>query len=223
MSRRTHGLLRQATWSRTVVTVIIGLVAALGTVAGATGALAADRAPDLPPATRDALARLFDPQLEQLGLRTTRARLQNLRSYRTDANGRHLAIYVEPIESMTDAEYLENVTKVSRIFLPRVFKEWKDLQSFDICQEPVPGVDDREAPPPVTQLVVSRKGFRRVNWKAASLGDLLQAATIPPGAPPSSTRDFFLFVNSDLVALPAYQAARATVTTTPGATTPPAG
>jgi hypothetical protein len=202
-----------------IATVALALVAAV--VASAPGARAGGQAPDLPPSSRAELVRLFDPQLEKLGLRTTRALLQSLDTYRSDPQGTHLAIYVEPIESMTDAEFVANITKVSRIFLPRVFREWKDLESFDVCQEPVPGVDDRESPPPVTQLLVSRKGARQVRWPKATLRDIVAAAQRPADAPPVSARDFFLFVNAQLSQQPAYQAAliAATSTTTP-ATTP---
>jgi hypothetical protein len=112
---------------------------------------------------------------------------------------------------------------VSRIFLPRVFKEWQDLESFDVCQEPVPGVDDRESPPPVTQLLVSRKGAKRVRWPKATLQDILEAAQLPPGSPPESTRDFFLFVNAALAKQPAYLAASAAATTSTTSATTPAG
>jgi hypothetical protein len=206
-------------------TLAVLLAMASFAVVAAPDAHGTGRGPDLPPATLAALAKIFDPELEKLGLRTTRGLLQNLESYREDPEGRHLAIYVEPIGETTDAEFLANITKVSRIFLPKVFKQWTDLESFDVCQEPVPGVDDRESPPPVTQLLVSRKGFKRVSWRKASLDDLVEAAIIEPGAPSESTRDFFLFVNAQIAKQPAYQealaAARASTTTT-AASTPPA-
>jgi hypothetical protein len=214
---------RHASSRRLRTVAAVALAVAAITVAAAPGAHAGGRAPDLPPSSRAALARLFDPQLEKLGLRTTRALLQSLETYRSDAEGTHLAIYVEPIDSMTDAEFLANITKVSRIFLPRVFKEWQDLESFDVCQEPVPGVDDRESPPPVTQLLVSRKGAKRVRWPKATLQDILEAAQLPPGSPPESTRDFFLFVNAALAKQPAYLAASTAATTSTTSATTPAG
>ena len=216
MNRHTS---RRRLW--TIATVATAVAAIM--VPAAPGALASGRAPDLPPSSRAALARLFDPQLEKLGLRTTRALLQSLETYRSDAEGTHLAIYVEPIESMTDEEFLTNVTKVSRIFLPRVFKEWQDLESFDVCQEPVPGVDDRESPPPVTQLLVSRKGAKRVRWPKATLRDIVKAAQLPADAPPASQRDFFLFVNAQIAKQPAYEAAITAATTSTTSATTPAG
>lgn len=200
---------RRALGGRFCRFVVVASVIVACAAGGTASAQAGGRSPDLPPPSRAALARIFDPQLEKLGLRTTRARLQNLTSYRRDSEGKHLAFYVEPIESMTDAEYVANITKVAKIFLPRVFKEWTDLESFDVCQEPVPGVDDRESPPPVTQLLVSRKGLTRVRWTKVSLQDLLEAGQVPPGSPPTSTRDFFVFVNHDIAEQPAYQAALA--------------
>jgi hypothetical protein len=214
MSRRvSHRLLRTT----------LAAVLTLGSVAfvAAPGAHGTGRRPDLPPSTFAALAKRFDPQLEKLGLRTTRGLLQNLDTYRPDPEGTHLAIYVEPIGEMTDAEFLDNVTKTSRIFLPKVFKQYADLESFDVCQEPVPGVDDREAPPPVTQLLVSREGYKRVRWRTATLDDLVEAALIEPGTPSASTRDFFLFINAQIAKQPEYQealaAARAAATTTTSA------
>jgi hypothetical protein len=144
------------------------------TAIAASGAGAARR---LPPPDRDDLARIFDPMLEDLGLRTTRARLQNLRTYETDPNGRHLAIYVEPIdESYTDAEYIENFTETAKIFLPLVYKRWRGLKSFDVCQEPRSSEDSREEPPARTQLLVTRAGAKDVRWRTVTLVTLLTEA-----------------------------------------------
>jgi hypothetical protein len=134
--------------------------------------------------------------------------LQNLETYRSDPEGTHLAIYVEPDgDAMSNEEYLENVTRVTKVFLPKVFKRWSDLESFDVCQEPPQALDTRTAPPPVTQILVSRKGVKRVRWKSATLDDIVAAAAIKVGAPTASTRDFYLFVNADIADLPEYQAA----------------
>lgn len=197
---------RRARLLRRVLAVIVATTAV---TAFASPADAGER-PDLPPPTRDALAKIFDPQLEDLGLHTTRATLQNLDTYRSDPDGTHLAIYVEPdSDAMSNEEYLENVTRVTKVFLPKVFKRWTDLESFDVCQEPPQALDDRTAPPPVTQVLVSRKGLKRVHWRSATLEDIVAASTIKIGAPTSASRDFYLFVNDEVAALPAYQAALA--------------
>ena len=162
----------------------------------------------LPPPERKALARIFDPMLEDLGLRTTRARLQNRQSYAIDPNGRHLAIYVEPIdESYTDAEYVENYDDVAKIFVPYVFNRWKGLKSFDVCQEPRPGDDANPEPPPITQITVSRKGSKFVRWRTATLTELLLAAIEHPATKPGIA-DYSVFFDHTLSDQPALIDAR---------------
>ena len=189
------------------------IVTATGTSAGAVGA-----GRRLPPPARDALARIFDPMLEDLGLRTTRARLQNLRTYETDPNGRHLAIYVEPIEeTYSDDDYVEQFVEVAQVFLPRVFDRWKGLKSFDVCQEPRPSEDDRAEPPPRTQLLVTRKGSKSVRWRAATLAELLKVA-LEHQSSTDAARDFSVYFEAALDAQPVLADARAeaaaTATTT---------
>jgi hypothetical protein len=197
-----------------LLVILVGLtVLAVPGSASASAGRSVDDRPDLPPATRDAIAALFDGKLARLGLRTTRATLQNLETYRSDPNGRHLAIYVEPTAKSSDARYLTTLVKSARIFLPMVFEEWSGLKSFDICQEPLPGVDDRAEPPPMTQVLVSRKGAGFVHWKRASLEDLVrESTTTRPNA--EAQRDFFVYVNPQLAQQPAYRAAVDTVSTT---------
>jgi hypothetical protein len=188
------------------------LVASLTLVAqllGGVVAHAGEQAPDLPPADRDVLARMFDPQLEPLGLRTTRAALQDPGGgYATSPTGRHLAIYVEPIaEGDVDrAVYVRNIMKTARIFLPYVYKEWSDLESFDICQEPEPIRGPQLAPPPVTQLVAERDAALAVRWKRASLADFLRRAE-EIGAKRGQADPLYLVVSPRTRAEPAYQRA----------------
>jgi len=159
----------------------------------------------LPPADRDDIAAIFDPLLAPLGLVTTRAVLQRTDTYQPDPEGRHLAVYVEPTGSYTDTQFVESFMTVARVYLPKVFKRWKGLRSFDVCQEPVPGVDDRTAPPPVTQLLVNRRTSKDVDWADATLADMLELAR-------ASERDsgtFTLFVDEALMDEPAYVAALA--------------
>ncbi|MEX0663925.1 MAG: hypothetical protein WD598_04025 [Acidimicrobiia bacterium] len=131
----------------------------------------------LPPPDREDLVRIFDPKVEDLGFRTTRARLQNLDTYAIDPRGRHLAIYLEPIgDEFTDAAYVAAVTETAEVFLPLVFKRWKGLKSFDVCLEPLPAEDASEEPAPITQLLVTRPGLDDVDWKHAALADLIAAS-----------------------------------------------
>ena len=157
--------------------MLIVALAVLGGLGVPTAASARTHsAPDLPPSDRDTLARMFDPQLEPLGLRTTRAALQDLDTYDQSPTGRHLAIYVEPTADgeVDRAIYVRNIMKVARIFLPFVYDKWSDLQSFDVCQEPEPSTDPRPAPFPVTQVIATRKGAAALDWKHASLAALLK-------------------------------------------------
>jgi hypothetical protein len=187
-----------------LVVSVVAVVAALSLPSSAGAGVR--HAPDLPPAGRDQLARLFDPQLKPLGLRTTRAALQDPGSYARSATGTHLAVYVEPItEGEVDrAIYVRNIMKVARIFLPFVYQRWSDLESFDVCQEPEPQLDPRPAPVPVTQLIADRKGAAAVRWKHASLATLLKRADAVNGRRGDSD-PLSLFVSPRTLAEPAYQ------------------
>jgi hypothetical protein len=191
----------------TVGLVALVFVVLAGSLSAAAPASArAHAAPDLPPSGRDELARLFDPELAPLGLRTTRAALQDPDHYERSAKGTHLAIYVEPTAqgAVDRAVYVRNIMKVARIFLPFVYKQWSDLKSFDVCQEPEPLLDPRPEPIPVTQLVADRKGAAAVKWKHASLAELIERANAVNGkgggADPLS-----LYVSPRTLTQPAYQ------------------
>jgi hypothetical protein len=160
-----------------VVTAVL-LAFAVGPVATATAgpAHAGASGRDLPPAKFAALERLFRKQLAPLGVQMSRALLQDIESYERSAAGTHLALYVEPLDTgYTDAQYVENFTRLTRRFVPAVFKRWKGLESFDICQEPAG--DPRKSPPSVTQIFVSRDGLDRVDsWRTADLTELIAAS-----------------------------------------------
>lgn len=162
--------LRRRVTTLTLVALLAG-VAALTAVppAGAAGQ-------DLPPPQLAKLQKIFNPVVKPLGLRVTRGMLQSLETYQEDPQGTHLALYVEPIEpGYSNAQYLKMFTKLTHEFVPSVFKRWKGLESFDICQEPVD--DPREVPPPETQIFVMRSALDRVgNWKTANLTELLSAS-----------------------------------------------
>lgn len=131
----------------------------------------------LPPNDFEQLADIFDAKLEPLGLKLTRGALIDTRHgrYRPSDTGRHLAVYVEPTGEYTPAEYAEGIVPSAQVFLPEVFERWDQLETFDVCQEPLPGVDDRKEPPPVTQLFLSRAESRDVDWTGVTLADLLTA------------------------------------------------
>jgi hypothetical protein len=178
--------------------VIVAVLAAASSVGG-TDAAASVGSRRLPPPSRDSLARIFDPMLEDLGLRTTRALLQNLDTYEEDPQGRHLAVYVEPIDeaSYTDAEYVQNFTDLAKIFLPKVFKRWKGLESFDVCQEPRAADDPSEIPPSRTQILVSRVGAGYVRWKSTDLAELIATANEHEGEG-KNVQDFSVYFEQSL-------------------------
>lgn len=202
------------------------VVAAIGisvVAAGAGPATATRAGRDLPPPRRAQLARIFDPLLAPLGLRTTRALLQDPKRYRPSPTGTHLAVYVEPTSATyTDEQYVDGVLTVANVFVPRVFKRWMGLESFDVCQEPLPAVDDGPSPPPMTQVVVNRPALRRVDWTHATLTDLLLAT--PTREERRAGTNLFVYAAPDLrdepawaTALAAYRAARDASTTTTAA------
>lgn len=186
----------------------IALVVAAGVLVAASPASAGSASAKLPPSDRASLARIFDPKLAPLGLRVTRAALQELGTYNVADDGRHLAIYVEPIaDDYSTSDYVKNIVPVARVFLPLVFKRWSGLRSFDVCQEPLPSDDPSTVPPPVTQVAVSRRGVKRVHWRDAKLVDVLAAE-------PRSERErqavptlFHFYANRVVRADPTYQRA----------------
>jgi hypothetical protein len=169
---------------------------------------------DLPPSGRDALAKLFDAQLRPLGLRTTRASLQRRIQYGGRYRvGAHLAIYVEPIDpaGVSPRQSIETIVPLARIFLPKVFRRWSDLDSFDVCQEPPGDVDRSAAPPPLAQVAATRKGAAKLDWADVSLEDLMAKAVAAGGDNEYGLGDpdrLYLYVAAALAEDPAYRRAR---------------
>jgi len=156
---------------------VLALLLLVAVIAGAACASDAGEARSLPPNDFEELAAIFDSQLEPLGLKLTRGALIDTREgrYRESDTGRHLAVYVEPTGDYTPAEYAEGIVPSAQVFLPDVFERWDELKTFDVCQEPLPGVDDRKEPPPVTQIYVSRAEARDLDWNTVTLAELLAA------------------------------------------------
>src|SRR5688572_15029469 len=100
---------------------------ALVLTAVVVGACADDNASSkretLPPNDKDDLAEIFDPELEELGLRLTRGGLQR-QTGGYDDRARHLALYAEPTAPFTTADYAAAVVPSARVFLPQVFERW---------------------------------------------------------------------------------------------------
>jgi len=159
----------------------LGLAAAVAVVATAAACSSGSGGGDssanaLPPNDKNAIERVFAPQLERLGVRLTRGALVDLRTAKPSATGTHLAVYVEPTGDYTPDQYARGTASTLRVFIPKAFARWGGLKSFDICQEPLPATDTRPEPPPVTKVTLTRGASDKVKWKNADLSGLLTDA-----------------------------------------------
>jgi hypothetical protein len=157
--------------------LVVFLLLAAAAFAGAACGSDGTEERSLPPNDLEQLADVFDAELEPLGLKLTRGALIDTSNgrYRPSDTGRHLAVYVEPTGEYTTAEYAKGIVPSAQVFLPEVFERWDLLETFDVCQEPLPVVDDRKEPPPVTQLFLSRAEAGEFDWKDVTLAELLAA------------------------------------------------
>jgi hypothetical protein len=131
----------------------------------------------LPPDDPAAIMADYDPQLEPMGWRLTRANLidRSAGGYEIGPNGTHLALYVEPIGEPTPEEYAADLVPLTALFAEEIFVRWPALESFDMCQEPIVGVDDRPEPRPVTQVELTREQTEAIDWQTADLETLIAA------------------------------------------------
>jgi len=149
-----------------------------GPAAAESGLPPIDPAQTLPPNDLASLRRLYDPVLAPLELTLTRGALidRSDGGYEPSNTGTHLALYVEPTRTFTPAEFTERLWSLSALVTPDAFARWSGLESYDICQEPNPGEDDRPEPFPVTQLDITRDAAARIDWTGGDLTDLLVAS-----------------------------------------------
>lgn len=156
----------------------------------------------LPPAGALELDPYYGQQLAALGLRLTdRGGLIDRTGggYEASAQGRHLALYVEPIEGRTLAEYVEGIRSVTAIFADDIFDRWPGLESFDVCQEPTSAEDDSAEPLPVTQIEMTRAQAAAFDYDTVTVTDLVRASLAdPPG--------LALRVSTRIATDPAYKA-----------------
>lgn len=148
----------------------------------------------LPPGTLSELAPVIDPLVAPLGLRLTRAALVDRSAgagARPGDTRFHLAMYVEPLARWDEARFVATITPLAQVLTPFVFARWPALESYDVCQEPSPGVDDRADPAPVTAFETNRAYSDRTGWAAASLGRIVRDARDPAA-------EVFLQVASEL-------------------------
>lgn len=166
----------------------------------------AESSPDAgPPGDADALAELVDPLVEDLGLHFTRGSLTiRDEGYVPSPDGDHLALYVEPIdETSYDADdYAEAIGTLAAAVTPFVFDTYGALNSYDICQEPPPAIDDSEAPAPYTQIDLSRDQYERVDWSSIDTAGVIAESERPDDP-------VFLHVTEPIEAAETYAAARA--------------
>jgi hypothetical protein len=127
------------------------------------------------------VAERYGPAVEALGLRITRAaRYEKLGSRTLSPEGRHLAVYVEPVAGSTTEAYLDRIPRLADVFLPEVFEQLPDLDTVDVCQEPTPDVDDSPEPESVTQLFATRSQAAAIDWSSVSLLELVAASEDHP-------------------------------------------
>lgn len=184
------------------------LLPAIALLAGSAGAGVVPRtvhSSALPPSGRDDLVAIFGPKVRRFGLRVTRAALVNAKQQRSP-RGTHLAIYVEPTGDYSEQDYIDGAVDVTRVFLPYVFTRWKGLRSFDVCQEPPPGVDDRLAPVPETQVFATRAGSKLIDWPTVDVAEMVNRSNAEVEAAGSvRAASFSLYIAAHLRNTPAYQ------------------
>jgi hypothetical protein len=146
----------------------------------------------LPPPTIDALRPLIEPLVTPLGLRLTRASLVERATGRPGPEARHLALYVEPTTDWTTQRFVDTIVPLAAAVTPFVFQRWPGLDTYDICQEPPPGVDDRPEPAVVTQFETDRAYATATDWARVDLGTIVRDSMATPSVGVS------LFSNRDL-------------------------
>jgi hypothetical protein len=129
----------------------------------------------LPAHTSEAVIALFSDVVEPLGFRVTRGSLVDLTSYRASPEGRHLAVYVAPLDEYGPGDHAEAFMPLARLFMPMVFERWTGLESFDICQEPHTWLGGG-TPPAVTLFDIDRATAEDIVWDTVTLRDLIDLA-----------------------------------------------
>jgi hypothetical protein len=169
--------------------VVVGL-AVLALAAGAAACGDSDDAADessdptivprdeRPPTKFSELEEIFNPMVEPMGLELTRGALIDRTDggYEVSDEGRHLALYVEPIDDDEwDVDrYVTNFYDLTALLTPYVFERWSEIETYDICQEPAAADDDRPEPFPETQIDITRAASESFDWENSDLVDLLE-------------------------------------------------
>ncbi len=147
------------------------------------GAPAPTSADAKPPVEAAALDQIYREALAQIGLvLTPRGGLidRSNGGYRKSADGTHLALYLEPAAQRSVGDYVDGIAAATRVFLPDVFERWPGLRSFDVCQEPPASTREPKDPPPVTQIEVTRRQARAIDWSTVTVRDIVRASMDDP-------------------------------------------
>jgi hypothetical protein len=141
---------------------------------------------DFPPEDAHDLESIYGAQLAAIGLKLTdRGGLIDRTGggYGQSTTGTHLALYVQPTGERNLAQYLDGIRSVAAIFVD-AFERWPALESFDVCQEPVPNPASpaKGEPLPVTQIELSRAQADAIDFSTATVADLVRLSRQdPPG------------------------------------------
>ncbi len=195
-------LRRGLTGAVLVVSVVAGAVACVGERPKLADESSVDQ-DALPPADALDLEPLYGEALAKVGMQLTdRGGLidRSGGGYVASSTGRHLALYVEPIDAdRTMEEYYDGILGVARVFSD-IYDRWPSLETYDVCQEPPdPNGDQGPEPLPVTQLELSRAQSEAVDWDSATVEDLVRGAHEDP-------RALALRVSSEMATYPPYAA-----------------
>ena len=154
----------------------------------------------LPPARALDLEPLYGEALASVGMQLTDRGGTIDRAgggYVASPTGRHLALYVEPIDDRTIDEYFDGILDVALVFSD-IYDRWPGLETYDVCQEPTdPDGTQGPEPLPVTQIELTRAQSDAIDWDTATVEDLVRASQVdPPG--------LTLRVSAQMAAHPAY-------------------
>jgi hypothetical protein len=176
----------------------------------------APAAGSLPPQDAADLESIYGDALAELGLRLTpRGGLidRSGGGYVSSASGRHLALYVEPVDAdHTSQQYVDGIRSVAVVFAD-VFERWPELETYDVCQEPPdPDGSQGDEPLPVTQIELTRAQNEAIDWDDVTVVDLVRGSMATP-------RELTLRVSAELATDPVYSAIAKLVAGDGGATT----
>lgn len=155
----------------------------------------------LPDADDAEMIAAFDPLVEDLGVRFTRAALIDREGggYERSPDGTHLALYVEPTSEYTTAQYVDGITELFNILTPYLYDQFPGIETYDVCQEPLGAEGAGSEPPPVTQVEIDRETFETLDFPVSLETIAEQGSRHEPG--------FFVYVDRDIARSPEWQEA----------------